>query len=139
MPGLRRAALTLLAVAVATFLAGAAINVRLQMRVPDGLDWTHAAGQGLEVMAWFTWFAFPAALAARGLATRWPPFPARGIATAATAYGIALTMFVLAFLLVDPLIGLDGIANLYLAAGATAGTLAHLPPRTRPVPTAIAA
>jgi hypothetical protein len=136
MAGLRRAALTLSAVAAGTFLAGAAINLRLQLRVPDGLDWTHAAGQGLEVAAWFTWFAFPAVLAARGLAALWPPLAARRLAVAMVAYAVALAMFVLAFAAVDPRIGLDGIANLYLAAGSLAGTLVEAPARSRPATTA---
>ena len=137
MADLRLAVRTLAAVAAATFVAGAAVSLRLHLRVPEPLDWAAIGGQGLE-RTWFALFAGPAVLAATALAGSWPAFAARRAALGVMAYAIAFAMFVLILAPIEPEAGLDPFANLYLLAGSRAGAVVGRPVARRPSGTGVA-
>ena len=131
MADLRLAGRTLAAVAAATFLAGAAVSLRLHLRLPEPLDWAAIGGQGLE-RTWFALFAGPAVLAATALAGSWPAFAGRRAAVGVMAYAIAFAMFVFVLAPIGPEAGLDPFAHLYLLSGSLAGAAAGRPVARRP-------
>jgi hypothetical protein len=112
------------AVAIATFAAGAAVSLRLHMRLPGPLDWGAIASQGLEVAAWFSLFASAAVWTVTMLARSKTAFPGRRLLLGVAAYALALLGFVLVFIVADPGVGADGLVNLYLAVGSFAGVMA---------------
>lgn len=116
-----------LAVVPALFLAGAAVSLRLHLRIArhgGGFAGLEVLEQGVEIVAWFGLFVLAAAFLVTGLSRLWAPKRARRLATASATFAVAFVLFQLVFWVAD------GLAVFYLAAGALAhGLTAAEPPR----------
>ncbi|MHB1260846.1 MAG: hypothetical protein ACYC2H_03935 [Thermoplasmatota archaeon] len=116
-----------LAIIPALFLAGAAVSARLHLRIArhgGRFALLEVLEQGFEIAIWFGLFVLAAAVIVAGLSRLWVPKRARRLAMACATFAIAFVLFQMVFWV------LDGLAVLYLAAGALAyGLTSAEPPR----------